>query len=848
MGNQCVYCQKIKSNAPEILTSFNEQNGNENSEYTLLKGNYLPSGQFICNFINFNYRRIYSKLKYERLINKLQSIFCVESIYYPKKKDYYENILNKKLKQFFSNKENILNKIFDNEDIFTGLHDFNHLKTMVKKCYANEICMNNLNFYIDFSEYVKDKKNLKILLQKRKTNNINNKINKTFSTTVRKLLTIQKLTTHKSNDSLFDSQVSVLENDIENLYELCLSKPQNKLPKKIDESEYPNKSYLLMLFTDELKAKSDIFISGNLRNFIKLFYYIYILKKYNFISSTNNNYFKISKDEFIPNLFNKKYYINVSDVNKFKKMRKPKIFKLISKKLKLKSTNDLHFNFNQIPSEEINNKKGIDESNNSFVNEEDENNEINNGEKKVKRIQSMERLSHIKISPNRRSRRLQSKKIKYNNINVNQLEKKSIFRRKPRGKTAKNVPYVNQRKDEIFVNVVDYENSSNYNTKIDFYKGEYDNTIYLYAGLGTLIKQRNHSLYNGTFRYGKKEGIGIYYRHYTEYHFKYYMGEFFQNKFNGFGLLIELNYKYVKIMKGTFHNSHFISGVLSIFNENNDINLLEITKYEGDLEEKKSNIIIYKNYGHLIKLNYSFNESLSKYELDYEYDYLGYFIDGKENGKGILKHTLKHEGYSYEYKGSFVNGEINGYGEIEYSDNYFIKKYEGFFYCGRNFAKYGIVYFKSGDIYEGFFDERYLKDCCGLYWYNNTENNNNENNENNNKNKGNDNYFGGFKEDKKFGFGRYISYQDNLTKLLIGNYSAGEKNGLFDLIYNEENKNAKQDKKIKPVDITSAITNLLSGQPMRNPYEFVIQTKVFYMFENGQLIEKSDKPFKNNIV
>jgi hypothetical protein len=35
---------------------------------------------------------------------------------------------------------------------------------------------------------------------------------------------------------------------------------------------------------------------------------------------------------------------------------------------------------------------------------------------------------------------------------------------------------------------------------------------------------------------------------------------------------------------------------------------------------------------------------------------------------------------------------------------------------------------------------------------------------------------------------------------------------------------------------------------MRNPYEFVIQTKVFYMFENGQLIEKSDKPFKNNIV
>ena len=850
MGNQCTYCQKIKSTAPEILTTINETNLNENNEYTLLKGQFLPSGQIICNFINFHYRRMYSKLKYERLIQKLQNIFCVESIYFPKKKDYYENVLNKKLKQFFSNKENILNKVFENEQIFNGLHDFNYLKTMVKKSYANEICMNNLNFYNDFSEYIKDKKNLKLLLQKRKTNKIDNKINKKLSTTVRKLLTLQKLTVHKSSDSSYDSQVGVLEKDIQNLYELCLSKPQKDLPKNIEEIEYPNKSYLLMLLTDELKAKSDIFISGNLRNFIKLFYYIFILKKYNFLSSTNNNYFKISRDEFIPNLFNKKYYIKVNDIHKFKKMHKFKVLQHINKKLKFKSTKSLHINFNKNTSEENSNKKENEELNNSFISVEEDNNGINIENKKVKRIQSMEKLSRIKISPERRrSKRIKSK-TKLNNMNYNNLDKKSFFRRKPRGKTSKNIPYVNQKKDEIFINVIDNDdNSSYFDTKIEFYKGEYDNTLYLYAGFGTLIKQRNHSLYNGTFRYGKKEGIGIYYRQYSEFHFKYYMGEFFKNKFNGFGLLIELNYKYVKIMKGTFHNSHFISGILSIFNENNDINLLEVTKYEGDLEEKNSNLIIYKNYGHLIKLSYSFNDSLSKYELDYEYDYIGYFIDGKEDGKGVLKHSLKHEGYSYEYKGSFVNGEINGYGEIEYSNNYFIKKYEGFFHCGRNFSKYGIVYFKSGDVYEGFFDERYLKDYCGLYWYNNNENNenneNNNNNENNDNNQRNENYFGGFKEDKKFGFGRYISYKDNLTKLLIGNYSGGEKNGLFDLIYDEENKILKQEKIIKPVDITSAITNLITGKPMTNPYEFVVQTKVFYMFENGQLLEKSDKPFKN---
>lgn len=129
------------------------------------------------------------------------------------------------------------------------------------------------------------------------------------------------------------------------------------------------------------------------------------------------------------------------------------------------------------------------------------------------------------------------------------------------------------------------------------------------------------------------------------------------------------------------------------------------------------------------------------------------------------------------------------------------------------------------------------------------ENKNNDNiNVNKNNNKGNENYFGGFKEDKRNGLGRYISYTNNLTKLLVGNYTSGEKNGLFDVIYDEENNNLKQEKTIKPVDITSAIINLLSGQPMRNPYEYVLQTKMFYMFENGQLIEKSDKPFKSFIV
>jgi hypothetical protein len=120
--------------------------------------------------------------------------------------------------------------------------------------------------------------------------------------------------------------------------------------------------------------------------------------------------------------------------------------------------------------------------------------------------------------------------------------------------------------------------------------------------------------------------------------------------------------------------------------------------------------------------------------------------------------------------------------------------------------------------------------------------NNNIEDSNNDNNHISDNYFGGYEEDKKSGFGRYISYSDNLTKLLMGNYLNGEKNGLFNLVFEEEDESLKKQQVIKVNDITSAITNLFSGIPVVNNYKFIVQRKNYLMFETGQLIEKSDKP------
>ena len=949
MGNKCnldCNCKKNETSKQEVLNTIYEIEENNNNEYTLLNGIYIKSGKIICNFINHNYRRIYSKMRFNKMLSKIEKLFTPETNYILKTKDYYIGILNQKIEDFFVNKRNILENFFNEEDFFLNLHDFDSLIDMIKQYYANDIYNNKINFYNEFADYVRNKKNLKIIIDSSK-NEDQNKVNLKFKKSIRKIMKIHKLISiNNKKGSLLDSQINFIQNDIQNMFKLCLSTPCEQMPKKLDDIDNSNKSFLLMLLADEFKLNTKIFISGKLRIFIKLFYYIFIMKKYNYIASTNNEYYKIMKEDYDEIINNQKYYVNISDVEKFKSINKKKkiLFHIFSSNKKhhrnnnilAKSSNDFsiekgasnnsksdlnisfknslenstrnndnknginlnnyynkNFNItntykktstittgfnsyrnvkklieeesnvsskyiktsndddditNNLDSENqkrnINNKsifnnKTIDNQkndNNDSINKNMDNNKTKdnnnslykNSDKTISSLNFSEKKKKVKFV------RGNTKFIPNLNQGIYHERRKTYFHSQSRGKTTKYNSGSNNL--ELFRKLVQEDYS-----KLEIYNGEYDKNLLLYAGYGTLIKPRNSSLYNGTFRYGKKEGIGIFYREYSKYHFKYYMGEFTKNQFDGFGLLIEFNDKKVTILKGYFYNSNFISGILFIFNENIQNGILEITKYEGDLEENNSNLIIFKNFGHLIKLSYSISKNKKIYELEDKYDYTGHFNKGKEEGKGVLRHKLKKENYSYEYKGNFINGEINGFGIIEYSDNFFIKKYEGFFCKNKCFHKYGIVYFKSGDVYEGFFDKKNLKSICGLYWHNN-------NNDNYDYHLGIDNYFGGFFEDKKSGFGRYVSYNDNLTKLFVGNYLRGEKNGLFTLIYNEEEECSKKKKKknVKLNDITQTISHIFSGIPIDNKYEFLKQRKNYFFFEKGDLTEKSDRV--NNLI
>ena len=192
---------------------------------------------------------------------------------------------------------------------------------------------------------------------------------------------------------------------------------------------------------------------------------------------------------------------------------------------------------------------------------------------------------------------------------------------------------------------------------------------------------------------------------------------------------------------------------------------------------------------------------------------------------------------------------MNGYGILKY-DDYYIKKYEGFFKMGNKFDNYGIVEFRSGDVYEGFFDEDYQKSGVGLYMHFSKEN----------FLKDCDNFFGYFKNDKKNGIGKYTSTLS--CKTLFGKYSNGEKYDIFSLA--SDNKvgleseiagnsfNLFVDKsKLEFTRLATGKKKLLRSFDTSTPKiildknhndndDSIKQNKMFILFEKGEVIEISE--------
>lgn len=394
-----------------------------------------------------------------------------------------------------------------------------------------------------------------------------------------------------------------------------------------------------------------------------------------------------------------------------------------------------------------------------------------------------------------------------------------------------------------------------------FYKGDMDMYNNQFANIGLLIKP-SRSYYNGTFRNGKKDGYGYIYKFENsreEYYF--YFGEWKAGKPHGFGISLSIpKEKKGKdsnktICRGDFKKGRLNSGYYSSIVELEKKILVE--QYQGKFEDKT-----YKSGEKLMKITYLKDEyDNKKFDVESYYFYQGGFKNNIENGKGISIKSFPLLNYRYYYKGEFDNGCMHGEGVILFDGNFFIRKYEGIFEKDKWFCKYGRLYFRTGDVFEGFFDNSYTKTHLGCYIHNEENSVKNHNkiehfnlsehlefteqkfdqmNEEYSHLDAGDVFFGQFNNDKKHGFGKYFFKQQEL--IVIGNYIDGERNGKFEtvkkVVLNAKEDDTQDNKKSHINDHIILRKNNSSNTVSE------IKEKIYYLFEGDEVIDKSDKPFK----
>jgi len=815
--------------------------------------------RLINNFISKNLNRIYNKDKYNKLKAQTKKMFFeIEEKNFNFDQAYFKHLFDSKLSKFLNNKDNIIKDLFS-EKFRKTLYSFPKLKEVLNNEHNNYIFNNHKEFLNEFMSYgitkniinidlIEPKVNKQISMvnvpQKNndiiKRNNIQNnifgkgininlkkidnnsknkkgdKVNKIFRTSKTRNFGIKRNIEEVKNNS-FEKEKNniedhfnltpvkekitienIIKKELDKFYEVCFT-------TKIPYSDFEKESIFFNLITSEEQEKATTL---ELKNLINVFYYLYLLKKYDFLSDTNRSFYKIN-----PVSIKRKSIIT----NKIILNRKQSTSKK-ENTIKMKILKGLFNNKNNEESEESDSL--------SSILSEDDKKECNS------LISTNNDLRFLKYMPKNKTDKQNSSNNKNNIFLIEEEKTEDIKSENNKSAKAINMEKIElkekdknsfQRKSSkdfnIFHNKIKRTSiNTNYS---EYYNGQYDNTIYLYAGLGTLVNQNMKKLYHGTFRYGKKEGLGIMYQFKEESNMEYYMGEFHKNKISGFGIKLLINNSELIHREGIFDGDYLIKGKYKkiILKSSNTIITIN---YKGEFENSK-----FSGTGKLVEKTYIFDQKTGTYEIIQIIEYIGEFFNDKKNGKGkeVLKH-YKYSNKSYKYEGNFINDVKDGYGVITYDKTNFVHKYEGFFVKDKPFQIYGIINFKSGDIYEGFFENN-LKDNVGLYLFIDSKSKTFI-----------EEYFGGFLEDYKDGIGRTVVKESGESKMLRGNYKKGDKEGQFvKVVYkNDEMRNKKR--RYAATEDTF-LGNYFEKERKGNKLPR-IQIKSFPIYEENEIIDVND--------
>ena len=774
--------------------------------------------EIITKFIKKNIDKIKIKKNFESKINLLKSLFANQiSDQGYNEANNYKDKFSSKLKGIIEQKESFFNELFP-DDIYSKLENpFDYLKEKLGNYYNDDIYENKINFYKNFAVTLQQsekfaKPYIKKSARKSLNTNFLNFISK--NSKEKELQTSKNLNPNYSGfgalnfgDINLDKEQKYIKKDIDVLYKYCFN--IEKLPP-FDICK--KRSKLLNLISDDNQNKDiNTKISAEFINFLKKLYYIILLKKCNCLSHTG-------KDVF--------YCINQKRMTSISKedLNEDLLMKFIAKDIKKRNNRNLHAKFsfhisevksrNQAESTTTFDKSSMRTTNLITESSKDENNNRNYIlRKKLLNSNIINNINNINKNI-----------ITTNNNNNKQISEEKFVRRKIDSKKIKTVK--EREPITVFKNINTLESNSknlkfkqSSNSDEEYYSGQYDITTCLYAGFGILVEPDKNMCYTGTFRYGAKDGIGILYEEPSNNMLIFFIGEFRNNKIEGYGEKINLKSNIFFYREGLFNDQSFLQGKVKIIRENLLKKEIDVINYDGDMSKD-----LFHGYGHLIQKTYTINES-KKYDFLYEKEYKGHYKNGKENGKGILRYD-NGINESYQYSGNFVDGLKDGFGVINFSENFFIQKYEGFFKKDKPFCTYGIAYFKSGDKYEGFFNKSYQKDYVGQYLFYEPV-----------SKIFNECYFGGFLNDAKQGLGKIYSKNNDGAKMLVGNFYMGDKQGDFEM---NEYKN-----ELVKLKLNNQKRKRLSSWNLGELYENKLQKnqkKYYILFDGNEIMEKSDVP------
>ena len=255
----------------------------------------------------------------------------------------------------------------------------------------------------------------------------------------------------------------------------------------------------------------------------------------------------------------------------------------------------------------------------------------------------------------------------------------------------KNLKYEGFLKDNKY-HGIGIEYFSNGNRKR---KAKYENGKILKKCYGILYNDKNEQEYIGLLLEGRpKEGKSI--KYYGEKDYLIYIGDFYDYKYNGNGILYYEDGKNI-LFNGIFKDDNYDNGILYYIDGKK--------KYEGYFKNNKydgKGTLFYKTNNSIFYLG-SFKNGYFNHGILYDPSNNKIFEGEYENnipkeGKNITLYNL--DGF-LKYKGDLYNFKYHGYGKL-YNDNSNILLYEGEFISNLYEGK-GILYENSYKKYEGEF-------------------------------------------------------------------------------------------------------------------------------------------------